>query len=137
MPILKINKNKNNNTNEIEYFLQKHPENIFLIKEEFLSDDLKAKLNPKNSNKFQMNLPFDEDNLTKVASCSKKRLRESSDLNNNTIKQNNEIDPEILDTTIELDSEDESYQFTGKKQNKRANLLETTKSIENLDLTTE
>ena len=77
MPILKINKNKNNNTNEIENFLQKHPENIFLIKEEFLSDDIKAKINLKKSNDFKINLPFEEDTLTKVASCSKKRLRES------------------------------------------------------------
>ena len=167
---------KNIDRNEIEGFLQKYPQTISMVKEEFLSDDLKARIHLEKMNTLQLSTPVQKEAFSIFSSLPKKRIREYKDddgiinsrniladnngqkkllasaskidLNNFKHKTNKyefskepkttENDPiivEDLNTTIELvDSDDDEYDYKIIKQNKRMNILDTTQSIEVLDV---
>ena len=171
---------KNLDKSDIENFIQKYPQTISLIKEEFLSDDLIAKINLQKMNTLQLNTPVQKEPAkfhSMFTSSNKKRSRENNnedeiiktrailaeknsqkkldatssstlDLNNFKHKTNKftfskeskatENDPimtDKLNTTIDLiDSDDDEYDFKVLKQNNRASILDTTKSIEVLDI---
>ena len=171
---------KNIDRSEIEDFIQKYPQTVSLIKEEFLSDDLKAKINLQKMNSLQLNTPVQKEpsKLHSIFSSSnKKRSRENNDeeeiINTRTIladknsqkkldapssstldlnnfkhktnkytfskeskaTENDPIMTDQLNTTIDLiDSDDDEYDFKVLKQNKRASILDNTKSIEVLDI---